>query len=223
MTDTPISVTITAVLTGRAAPLAPTRHLSGIAKQMRDGAVAVTPTGLAGDEQGDPRHHGGPEKAIHHYPFDHYAAWARDIDPPPALLAQPGAFGENISTSSLTERDVCLGDVFRLGSALVQVSQGRQPCWKLDHRFQHKGLSARVIKTGRSGWYYRVLEAGTAQTGESMVLVERSLPDWTIARVFTLLIGGGHRSNPAALRDLVDQKRLAQSWRRRAAKLLGEA
>lgn len=213
---------VRAINLGTSKPFHPDGSISAIAKEPTDRPVEIGRLGLAGDQQADLTVHGGPDKAIHHYPRDHYSAWLADLGPHP-LLADEGAFGENLSTLGLIEDQICIGDRFRLGSALLEVSQGRQPCWKLDHRFQHKGLSARVIKTGRSGWYYRVLEAGTAQTGESMVLVERSLPDWTIARVFTLLIGGGHRSNPAALRDLVDQKRLAQSWRRRAAKLLGEA
>jgi len=211
MTDTPISVTITAVLTGRAAPLAPTRHLSGIAKQMRDGAVAVTPTGLAGDEQGDPRHHGGPEKAIHHYPFDHYAAWARDIDPPPALLAQPGAFGENVSTSSLTERDVCLGDVFRLGSALVQVSQGRQPCWKLNPRFGRASMAREVQSAGRTGWYYRVLEPGRVASGDALTLMERPCAEWPLGRVLDLLYRD--TLNRAALQALAMLPHCPPAWR----------
>lgn len=211
MTDTPISITITAVLTGRAAPLAPTQQLSGIAKEMRSGAVTVTPTGLAGDEQGDPHHHGGPEKAIHHYAFDHYAAWVRDIDPSPAVLAKPGAFGENISTSGLAERDVCLGDVFRLGSALVQVSQGRQPCWKLNHRFGRASMSRDVQGTGRTGWYYRVLEPGQVAAGDSLTLVERPCAEWPLSRVLDLLYRD--TLNRAALEALQAQPHCPAGWR----------
>lgn len=187
MIDATSATEICAVLTGRAQPLTDTKHLSGIAKARRPGKIAVTLTGLTGDEQGDRRHHGGPEKAIHHYPFDHYGAWSRELTPTPVPLAAPGAFGENISTRGLTESEVCLGDVFRLGSALVQMSQGRQPCWKLNHRFARPDMARQVQATGRTGWYYRVREIGAVAEGDELRLLERPCPDWPLDRVIRLL------------------------------------
>src|SRR3546814_365776 len=127
------------------------------AKTPATGPRAVTFLGIAGDEQADLSVHGGPDKAIHHYPRDHYAFWD-DALGGHALLASPGAFGENISTSGLVEDAACIGDRYRLGSALVEVSQGRKPCWKLGHRFGLATVPATVVRTRRSGWYYRVLE-----------------------------------------------------------------
>lgn len=118
---------IEALLVGRAAPLRGTER-SAIRKTAISGAVTVTTLGLDGDEQADLSVHGGPEKAIHHYPFDHYASW-RGMRSSVSLDA-PGAFGENISTYGLTEETVCIGDQFQLGTAVVEVSQPRQPCWK---------------------------------------------------------------------------------------------
>ena len=103
--------------------------------------------------------HGGPEKAVHHYPFDHYEAWRTELGDI-GLLRQPGAFGENLSAVGLTEADVAVGDVFRLGSAIVEVSQGRQPCWKLNERFGQPTVAKSVQASGRTGWYYRVIETG---------------------------------------------------------------
>lgn len=193
---------------------------SAIAKVPTDQPVAIGTLGLSGDEQADLTVHGGPDKAIHHYPRDYYAVWPDELGDHP-LLRGEGAFGENVSTLGLTEDAACIGDRYRLGSALIEISQGRQPCWKLDHRFGHKGLSAAVIRTGRSGWYYRVIEPGSARAGDGLELVERPCPDWTVARVFALLVGGGHRGDPAALRELAAEALLAENWRHRATKLLG--
>lgn len=208
------------LLAGKVAPFRDQDEPSAIAKQPLAGPVAITRLGLAGDEQADRVHHGGPDKAIHLYPRDHYAFW-QGVLPGHPLLAAAGAFGENISTTGLVEDGVCIGDRFRLGMALVEVSQGRQPCWKLDHRFGQPGVLARVISTGRSGWYFRVIEEGRAAAGHRLELVARPLPDWSVARTFALLIGGQGKQDPAALRALAAMPLLAEPWRRRAADLLG--
>lgn len=181
-------------------------------------AVAVGPLGLAGDEQADRTVHGGIDKAIHHYPADHYDWWRGQLGAVP-LLDTAGAFGENISTSGLDEQTVCLGDRFRLGTALVEVSQARQPCWKLDHRFGAKGVMAAVVKTRRTGWYYRVLEPGHVRAGDTLELLERPHPDWPLASLFGLLIGGEAKDRPADLRALRDVPALAETWKVRRAKL----
>lgn len=184
-------------------------------------AVAVGPLGLAGDEQADRTVHGGVDKAIHHYPADHYDWWRGQLGAVP-LLDTAGAFGENISTSGLDEQTVCLGDRFRLGTALVEVSQARQPCWKLDHRFGAKGVMAAVVKTRRTGWYYRVLEPGRVRAGDTLELLERPHPDWPLASLFGLLIGGEAKDRPADLRALRDVPVLAETWKVRRAKLAAQ-
>lgn len=199
------------VLVGRVAPLGRRGVPSGIDKRPVTGGVDVTRSGLAGDAHGDTRHHGGPEKAIHHYPFEHYRRWRAEY---PALawrLARPGAFGENIATEGLAEADVCIGDIYRLGTALVQVSQGRQPCWRLNERFGDPRMARRVQDTGRTGWYYRVLEAGRVAAADAMRLVERPAADWPLARVLHVLYGDA--LNADALRGLAGLAPLAESWR----------
>ena len=185
MTTRP-SATIDAVLTGRAVDYTRPGSRSAIDKQAVEGPVRIGPEGLAGDEQGDRRVHGGPDKAIHHYPRDHYASWQGEVGAH-ALLQAAGAFGENISTAGITEADVCLGDRLRLGSALVEVSQARQPCWKLSDRFGIADMARRVQDSGRSGWYYRVLETGTVQAGDTLALVDRPHPHWPLPRLSELL------------------------------------
>lgn len=212
--------TIDALLTGKARRFGAKGEPSAIDKRALEGRRAVGALGIAGDEQADLSVHGGPDKAIHHYPRDHYGWWAETIGDH-ALLQDAGAFGENISTSGLTESAACIGDRYRLGSALVEISQGRQPCWKLGHRFGIATLPATVVTSRRGGWYYRVIEDGAVGAGDALELMERPLPDWSVERVFHLLIGGAGKREPAALRALAAMDLLAANWRARAEKLLG--
>ncbi|AMU95431.1 molybdenum cofactor biosysynthesis protein [Sphingopyxis terrae subsp. terrae NBRC 15098] len=212
--------TIDALLTGKARRFGAKGEPSAIDKRAVEGRRVVDALGIAGDEQADLSVHGGPDKAIHHYPRDHYGWWAETIGDH-ALLQDAGAFGENISTSGLTESAACIGDRYRLGSALVEISQGRQPCWKLGHRFGIATLPATVVSSRRGGWYYRVIEDGAVGAGDALELMERPLPDWSVERVFHLLIGGAGKREPAALRALAAMDLLAANWRARADKLLG--
>ena len=212
--------TIDALLTGKARRFGAKGEPSAIDKRAVEGRRVVDALGIAGDEQADLSVHGGPDKAIHHYPRDHYGWWAETIGDH-ALLQDAGAFGENISTSGLTESAACIGDRYRLGSALVEISQGRQPCWKLGHRFGIATLPATVVSSRRGGWYYRVIEDGAVRAGDALELMERPLPDWSVERVFHLLIGGAGKREPAALRALAAMDLLAANWRARADKLLG--
>jgi MOSC domain-containing protein YiiM len=187
MTCIPV-IRVDALLTGKVQPYTRPGSSSGIDKRPCAGEVQIGKLGIEGDEQGDPRVHGGLDKALHHYPFEHYALW-RDEFGALSQLEAPGAFGENISTRGLTEADVCLGDRFHLGSALLEVSQGRQPCWKLNDRFDVADMARRLQATGRTGWYYRVLEPGTARAGDLLTRVAQPHPDWPLARLASLLYG----------------------------------
>jgi MOSC domain-containing protein YiiM len=186
---------------------------SAIGRRAAEGPVAIGHSGLAGDEAADKVHHGGIDMAIHHYPHDHYPFWREFLDGHD-LLEGPSAFGENISTTGLTEEDVWVGDRFRLGSALVEVTQGRKPCWKIDHKFGAKGITAKVVETGRCGWYYRVLEPGTVAEGDTFELVERGHEDWSVALMFRLLLHKG--AETAALVAAARLDRLSQDWREKA-------
>lgn len=198
------------VLTGRALPYTRPGSWSAIAKQPVEGPVQVHREGLAGDEQGDRRVHGGPDKAVHLYATEHYPLWRGELGARPVLGA-PGAFGENLSTQGVTEADVCLGDRLRIGGALLEVSQSRQPCWKLNDRFGVPDMALRVQQTLRTGWYCRVLEPGSLQAGDAITLIARPHPDWPLLRLIELLY---HRPLDRELLTQVRDLPLVPSWRR---------
>lgn len=211
-----IDCKIDVLLVGQVAPLGARGEPSAIDKQPMQGPMLFDEMGFLPDDQGDKKAHGGAEKAIHHYPFDHYASWlavfkekSLEIDGPDMSL--PGAFGENISTVGFTEGDVCLGDIFQLGTGRVQIAQGRQPCWKLNERFGNKTMSRLVQKSGMTGWYYRVLEPGEVQAGDHIKLLERLAPEWPLSRVIELLFV--KTADMKALEQVVALPFLAQSWR----------
>jgi MOSC domain-containing protein YiiM len=202
---------------GAVAPLGARGVPSGIAKSAVVGPLALSLTGFRGDEQGDTVRHGGPEKAVHHYPFEHYAAWARDLGAHP-LLTSPGGFGENISTAGPTEDTVAIGDVFALGTAIVEVSQGRQPCWKLNERFGRAEMARMVQSTGRTGWYYRVLQPGTVAPADRLILLDRTAPEWTLTRIWrAFYVDTLNREELAGIAVL---KPLAAGWQAHAARRL---
>ena len=200
------------VLTGRVEPLGQRRELTGIYKRQRSGRVTIGKAGIVGDMQGDAKHHGGPEKAIHHYAFDHYAQWKDELAGRSACTFDaPGAFGENFSTLGSTEADVNVGDTYGIGTAVIQVSQARQPCWRLNVRFAVDEMALRVQTSGRTGWYYRVLKPGAAAAGDDLELLDRPNVDWPLSRLLHYLYVD--RLNGEALREIAGLPFLSESWR----------
>lgn len=185
------------------------RAPSAIHKTAADGTQSVTHLGLSNDAQADLEAHGGLDKALHQYPEDHYADWQEEGMIPPGM--RPAAFGENISTRGLTEETVCIGDMFRLGTALVQVSQGRQPCWKLSAHTGQEKMAYRFHKTGRTGWYLRVLEEGTVSKGQQMTLIERDKAQVSV-RVATRAVLD-RKASAEELSRLVALEALSPEWR----------
>jgi MOSC domain-containing protein YiiM len=212
-----MTVSVDAVLVGQVQPFGDST--SAIAKTAAPDSLAVGFFGIDGDSQADLSVHGGPDKAIHHYPRDHYSFWTEELGPL-AALNMVGAFGENISTTGVTEADVCIGDRYRLGTALVEVSQGRQPCWKQGHRLNEPRVVAMMVRTTRCGWYYRVIEEGLVKAGDTLTLLSRPQPEWTVERVIGLLIGGAGKRDAEAVAKLASMEVLASNWRARAQKMV---
>lgn len=210
----PIGCTLVAVLWARARPFGPHGGPSGICKTQHAQAVFVDECGLSGDEQGDRRHHGGPEKAVHQYPFEHYAEWAAELPSSRENFDRPGTFGENFSSLGVTEDRVCVGDEFQVGEIVLQVSQARQPCWKLDVRTGVMGMAAMVQDACRTGWYYRVLHPGWVNQGDTLVLLRRPNPEWPLRKLLHYLYID--RMNREALAEISTLAFLAEGWRKLA-------
>ncbi|HTZ73139.1 MAG TPA: MOSC domain-containing protein [Candidatus Aquilonibacter sp.] len=180
---------------------------TGFYKKPLEGKVFVATTNIQGDGQADLKHHGGPDKAVLAYGADHYPQWRESL----ALPQMPhGAFGENLTIAGLSEECVCIGDVFRIGSAIFQLSQPRQPCWKLARRWRMHELVALVVRNGRTGWYFRVLQEGWIDSGLPVELVERCNPDWTVARANRIM--HFHRTDASLTLELAEVPKLAVSW-----------
>jgi MOSC domain-containing protein YiiM len=182
---------------------------SAFAKEPVAGPVRLTRTTLEGDAVADTEGHGGPEQAVLCYAAGHYPPWRAEL-----YLELPyGGFGENFTVSGGDETTVCIGDVYRVGSARVQVSQPRLPCWKISRRWRVKDLSARVERTGRTGWYLRVLKEGMVAPGDEMVLEDHSHPEWTVLRAFRAITG--RPRDLAEMAALADVDALAPATRDR--------
>lgn len=193
---------------------------SSIGKTPAAGRAALGATHLAGDGQADLKHHGGRDKAACCYPAAHYADWRALLDLDDAAFGY-GAFGENFTINGLTEGDVCVGDIYAVGSAVVQASQPRMPCWKMGRQWHREQLPGEMIARGQTGWYLRVLEPGEVGAGDTLTLRERPLPQWTIARVNHAMYGD--KANGELAYELGRLPLLAEAWRspfRRRAGLL---
>ncbi len=180
---------------------------TGFFKTPIEGPVFVGTTNLAGDGQADLINHGGIDKAVLAYSADHYPKWRDELRMPDM---PNGAFGENLTIAGLSEESVYIGDIFRIGAVTFEVSQPRQPCWKLARRWRMHELVGLVVRNGRTGWYLRVLKQGWIEAQMLVVLIERPNPEWSIARANEIL---HHRKTdlPVTLK-LADVPGLAGSW-----------
>lgn len=149
------------------------------------GPIEVARLGLAGDDQFDRRHHGGPDRALLAYSAEHYSRWSEELK---TAEIGAGGFGENFTISGQDESNVCVGDTYSIGPVRVQVTQPRGPCSNISRRWQRPELLKRVTETLRFGWYLRVLEGGMVAAGMDVRLVERPYPDFIVGRVFQLKV-----------------------------------
>lgn len=209
---------VAALMTGRSA-LLPGGKRSAIGKHPVNGAVRIGRLGLAGDMQVDGRHHGGPDMAVHLYPLAHHAFWRERLGDHP-LLADPGAFGGNLAVEAVDETDVHLGERFRLGSALLEISQPRMPCATIERRFERKGMVAAILETGRCGWYFRVIEEGQAQAGDMLDPIAGTGTPHSIRAVFMALADPAGTVDSGLVTALAECPVLTADWRAKAASKL---
>jgi MOSC domain-containing protein YiiM len=180
---------------------------TGIFKLPVAGPVWLGRLNLVGDGQADLRVHGGADKAVYVYPFEHYAFWAGELG---RDNFSHGQFGENFTTEGLLEDEVSIGDVFRIGVARVQVTQPRSPCFKLGIRMGDENFPARFATVNRTGFYLRVLEEGMVKAGDAIDRIERAIDSMSVRDIFHLRHVGGTRAEYERAARLPG---LASSWR----------
>jgi len=175
-----VAIALLQIRTGKVKTYAGADHpwQSAIGKEPVNGPVFLTSLGLVGDTVGNPEVHGVPDQAVLAYASEHYPLWRAE-----GLDASPGSFGENLVVSGLTDTEACIGDVYALGEARVQISHPRQPCDTLARHFGRKDVITHVWDLRRGGWYLRVLQEGHVEAGQTWTLLDRPNPDGTVARV----------------------------------------
>ncbi|MDK1004514.1 MOSC domain-containing protein [Bacillus subtilis] len=180
---------------------------TGIMKRPAESAVMLYRENFEGDGQADLVNHGGPDKAVCVYPAEHYPFWEEFLSRP----LSNAAFGENLTVAGLTEENVCIGDVFKLDEAVVQVSQPRQPCVKLAKKFGVKEMVLKVQQTGYTGFYFRVLEEGRVSPGANLELLSRG--EKGISVQFANRINYHDAKNLTAIELILSEAALSESWR----------
>lgn len=163
-------------------------------------------THLAGNAQADTKNHGRPSQAVLLYAATHYPRWQAELD---RSDIGPGGFAENLTVSGLDEGTACIGDIYAIGEARIQVTGPRFPCWKIERRWQIAGLTARVAATGRTGWYCRVVQEGLITPELPILLVDRPYPEWTVALVNDF---GHGRNKDLATAEAIAQCPLLNEW-----------
>lgn len=190
------------------------RWQSAIFKAERQGPIMLHKTGLEDDEVADKKIHGGPEKALFAYPAQHYAYWQQELN----IEIFEGGMGENLVIEGADEYSTFIGDIYKFGEAVIQVSQPRQPCWKPARRYQILDFALRIQNSGKTGWYYRVLEEGYVEAGAKLQLLERPYPEWSIAACNEVM--HVHKDDLKLAYELASCSLLAENWKRTLKKRL---
>lgn len=189
---------------------------TGIFKVPSDQALTLKKLNFAGDGQADLSAHGGIDKAVYCYPVEHYDFWRREIGRDTLPMGQ---FGENVTTEGLLESELRIGDILRMGTATVQVSEPRIPCYKLVMRMDAgSDFSVRFLAANRTGFYCRVLEEGVVAKSDKIELVSRDLSSPTVREVIAATQFSDRE--PAALRSVVHARDISAKWRSRVRRMI---
>jgi MOSC domain-containing protein YiiM len=182
---------------------------TGIFKEPIEGRIKLRTLNLDGDRQADLSVHGGPDKAVYTYSVEHYEYWRGVF---PDLEMPNGMFGENLTVEGLVESEINVGDVFRIGSAIVTATQPRMPCYKLGIKFGRMDVIKKFLASGRSGIYFKVSKEGQVSTGDSICQITKDLNQITISdivRLYTI-----ERENLQTMRRAVKVDALPKGWKR---------
>lgn len=181
---------------------------TGINKKPVAEPVYLSTVNFDGDGQGDLVNHGGRDKAVCAYPFEHYPYWEKEL----GKTLDASAFGENLTLRGLMEDELCIGDSFQLGEAVVQVSQPRQPCFKLSLIHDRKDMPVLVQNTGYTGFYFRVLKEGIVSPSDRLVHIGRPELAITVAEANRLMHHA--KDDLEGTRKILQLDQLSTSWRK---------
>ncbi|MDX2243806.1 MAG: MOSC domain-containing protein [Leptolyngbyaceae cyanobacterium bins.302] len=181
---------------------------TGIFKEPVNTRVMVRSLNLDGDGQADLTVHGGVDKAVYVYPFEHYDYWRTEL---PDTDLTMGNFGENFTTTGLKEEDLNIGDRFQIGSVELMVTQPRMPCYKLGIRFGRADMVKRFLASRRTGFYFRVLQEGEVVAGDTLAIVSRDENNITVADITQLYTR--EKNDPELLQRATQLEALPESWR----------
>ncbi|HYA86155.1 MAG TPA: MOSC domain-containing protein [Nitrospirota bacterium] len=182
--------------------------ITGMCKKTVSIPLVLSEEGFEGDGVGDLKHHGGSDKAVCVYAIDHYEHWEKIL----GRKMPDAAFGENLSVTDMNEDNVCIGNIYRAGTATVQVSQPRQPCSTLAARYGREDFVKLVVDSGRTGFYLRVLEGGRVSSGDVLSLVEQDPRRVTIS--FANRIYHDDRKNGEGIEKVLAVSTLSKSWQK---------
>ena len=190
--------------------------ITGICKKpVSSGQVFLSLTGLEGDDVGNTKFHGGTDKALCLYSFDYYPYWQKWL----GIELEPAAFGENLTVPDMKEGHVCIGDIFTAGSAVIQVSQPRQPCATLGARYGTTELVKEVIRTGFTGFYCRVIQTGYIAQGEAIELQHRDTAEGGVSVAFANRILHHNKTDREGIEKVLSVSALSASWKESFAEL----
>lgn len=181
---------------------------TGIFKTPVDGPVHIGQLNLAGDKQADLTVHGGADKAVYAYPAEHYEYWRREL---PGTTLSWGQFGENLTTEGLSEDTLHIGDRLRVGSAILTVTQPRMPCYKLALRFGRDDIIKKFLASGRSGFYFSVIEPGSVAASSEIEVLSRDANCVSVADIARLYFGPS--SDQQLLERVARLTALPENWK----------
>lgn len=189
------------------------KELSGIGKSAVQ-SIKVEKSIIAGDDVANHDFHGGPDRVVCLYPFEHYSYWEEVFQ---KKLILP-AFGENITATGMTEEQVCIGDIYKIGNSILQITQGRIPCVTISNYNEEKQLLKNLVETTLTGYFFRVLEEGTIKFDSEITLLEKHSKEISVSFATQILFH--QKEDQASIEKILTVDALAEDWRNRFLKLL---
>jgi MOSC domain-containing protein YiiM len=205
---------ISGVFVGKPKKFGDEGGLSGYRKTDPGKPVKVFFESLEGDQVHNLKFHGGVDRVVHQFPNEHYA-FLMEHFPQIKKKLVPSSYGENISASKMTEENVCIGDIYRVGTALLQVTEPRSPCQAINVHFETPNVMQVLLKHKKIGWLYRVLEEGQFYVGDDITLQERPQALWSVDLLIDVILLQKQKVDESLIREWSQSELFSKRWRER--------